>query len=35
LERSGRPAEVVGVLMPKAKCVLAELKEEFARQARL
>lgn len=35
LERSGRPAEVINVLTPKAKGVLAELKEEFTRRARL
>lgn len=35
LERSGRPVEVVNILVPKAKSVLAELKEEFTKQAHL
>lgn len=35
LERSGRPEMVIETLMPKAKSLLAELKDEFKRKARL
>jgi hypothetical protein len=35
LEQSDRPEEVIDVLMPKAKSVLAQLKAEFNRKARL
>lgn len=35
LERSGRPAEVLDVLLPKARWVLEHLKAEFKRKAHL
>jgi hypothetical protein len=35
LERSDRPTPVIDVLMPQARAVLAQLKAEFARKARL